>query len=181
MGTQAIGAYLNEPTHNQICMNFLPRLEADFARIRFWEGFYNIVQDELDVSGLELSPDHLAELDGVRLVENECMAVDDGNLLGLWGRVDEGIEITITRREPYWILVSELPRQFWKVVNKRVRKRLDVIPSPTAPAPTKRMSSAALNLEPHSSKNMLNSSFELGKLSGPGQCEPMHTARTRSV
>lgn len=49
-------------------MNFLPRLETDFARIRFWEGLYNVIQDKLDVPGLELSSDHLAELDGVRLV-----------------------------------------------------------------------------------------------------------------
>ena len=29
--------------------------------------------------------------------------------------------------------------------------------------------------------NVFSSSFELGKLSGPGQCEPIHTARTESV
>lgn len=57
----------------------------------------------------------------------------------------------------------------------------NILPSPTAPAPTKRISLASLNLERHPPTNMLNSSLELGKLSGPGQCEPMHTARTRLV
>jgi len=64
-------------------------------------------------------------------------------------------------------------------VSKRVEeKRVDIIPSPTAPAPTKRISSASLNLERHSPMNSFRSSFELGKLSGPGQCEPIQTART---
>ena len=66
-------------------------------------------------------------------------------------------------------------------VSNRVGRRLDIIPSPTAPAPTKRISLAALNLERQSPTNLFSSSLELGKLSGPGQCEPMHTARTRSA
>lgn len=67
------------------------------------------------------------------------------------------------------------------MMSRRVEKRLDIIPNPTAPAPTKRISSASLNLERHSPINLFKSSFGLGKLSGPGQCEPIHTARARSV
>ena len=70
-------------------MDFLSGLEADFARIGFWEGLYDIVQDEVDVPGLELGSDHLAELDGVCLVENESVTVDDGNLFCLWHRADK--------------------------------------------------------------------------------------------
>ena len=66
-------------------------------------------------------------------------------------------------------------------VSKRVGNGLDTIPSPTAPAPTKRISLASLNLERHSPTNLLSSSLELGKLSGPGQMEPIHTARTELV
>ena len=66
-------------------MDFLSRLEADFARIRFREGFYDVVQDKLDIPGLELGSDHLAKFDGVCLVENEGVTVDNGNLLGLRG------------------------------------------------------------------------------------------------
>ena len=112
------------------------------------------------------------------------MAVDDSNFLSLRGRTDKGTEVFDNeRKESYWVFISQLSRKFWITmpVSKRVGKRLNIIPSPTAPAPTKRMSLASLNLERHSPMNLFSSSFELGKLSGPGQCEPIHTARTRSI
>ena len=80
-------------------MDFLSRLEANFARVRFWEGLHNVVQDEVNVPGLELGSDHLPELDGICLVENESVTVDDGDLFGLWGRADKWIEIAIKRGE----------------------------------------------------------------------------------
>jgi hypothetical protein len=76
------------PTHNQISLEFPSGLEANLARVGIWEGLYHIVQDELDVPGLEQFSDHLAELDGVRLVENKSLTVNNGNLLGLWGGSD---------------------------------------------------------------------------------------------
>jgi len=73
-------------THDQIGLDLLSRLEDDFTRVRFWEGLDDIAQDEVDVPGLVLGSDHLAELDGVCLVKDEGLAVDDGYPLGLWRR-----------------------------------------------------------------------------------------------
>lgn len=87
-------------THDQIGLNLLSGLEDDLTGVRFWEGLYNIVQDEVDVPGLELGSDHLAKLDGVCLVKDKGVTVDNGNLLGLRGEeggADKGTEITIRR------------------------------------------------------------------------------------
>ena len=96
---KVIGLHLSGETHDQIRMDFLSGLEADFTGIRLWEGFYNVVQDEFNVPGLELGSNHLAELDGVYRVEDKGMTVDDGNLLILRGETDKGDEGFITSRK----------------------------------------------------------------------------------
>ena len=92
-------------------MDFLSGLEAHLTRIRFWESLHNIVQDKLDVPRPELSPNHLAELDRVCRIKNEGMPVDDGNLLGLWGRADQWTEIPKwTARALLGTRLSTLPK-----------------------------------------------------------------------